>query len=67
MQANLYASIRVMSGEKLLVSGGHMAGRPRRPCATRSFDGKGEMCRSRVRRAPTACKHAAISGSVDAV
>ncbi|KAL7936833.1 hypothetical protein V8C35DRAFT_293945, partial [Trichoderma chlorosporum] len=34
MQANLYASIRVRSGEKAsCVSGGHMAGRPRRPCA----------------------------------
>lgn len=64
MQANLYASIRVMSGEKLLCLaatwlGGLDAHVPPDPLIAR------EMCRSRVRRAANRMQTCCYSGSVD--
>lgn len=61
---NLYASIRVMSGEKLLCLaatwlGGLDAHVPPDPLIAR------EMCRSRVRRAANRMQTCCYSGSVD--
>lgn len=43
------------------MSGGHMAGRPRSPCATDPLL-SWALCRSRARRAPTACKYNLLFG-----